>query len=263
MPRNLRAKCAISMTLVAMAVLLAAATALAYGPYTIRGQVTMPDGSPAANAIVQLVPHSGLGLDQNNDYWKIPGYQFHRVETDAAGNYLMTGVIDYPENTGHRYALQFDGPSKFYHGTTHVLLKGIDTNLTVNLKLTVASSLRINLTDAVGQPYNGTRAVYVETGTLGQGPIYGVSYITDASFVNGVAEIPRVVIKDKVSGAGLVAILQQSTAAAAKSALQKSGLRPWDTRDGLRYVVKQVDGAVAEQYVNYVPLSTTNVTLSL
>jgi hypothetical protein len=176
----------------------------------------------------------------------------------------MTDVIDHPENTGHRYALYFDGPSQFYHGTTHVLLKGIETNLTVNLNLTDAAALRVNLTDANGLPFNGTRAVYVETGTLGQGPMVGVSYIIDASFTNGTAVVPRVVIKDNVNGTGLVAILQQPTTTSAWNACFKAGLKPWDNRGALRFAVKQVDGALAEQFVNlqrgsYTPVTFTNV----
>lgn len=245
---------------------VAALTGLASGAgpvrATIRGRVLDPDGRPAVGINLLLYPHTGETLDRLNLHFKIPNYDFHRVTTDHNGEFVMADVIDYPENTAHRYALFVDGPTKFYHGITQVVL-GQATQFDVTIRLQRATVIRIKLKDKNGQPFNGTRAVYVQSGVLGQGVMKGISYVTEINFVNGVGEWGPVVIKDLDRFQGRVAILDFPNEKFAREAMTQRGMRWTDTAGPLRWTTRSLRGQALDQAPRFNPGGYTELDFAL
>lgn len=231
--------------------------------YTITGKAYFPDGSPAARVNLLLAPHTGKGLDLLNAYWKIPGYDFHPVTTAADGSFTMSNVQDYPQNTTHRYIIWYDGPSPFYHATIHVLL-GSETAKQVEVRLKAATALRLHLTNRDGSPYNGSRAIYLQSGALGQGPTKGVSYVETVNFVDGVGILKNVVIKDSTFFQGRVGILDFADAREAKAWMDAHGEGYNDTDQPLRlYVMKDGRGVPLNHESSLVQSGYTDLTYSL
>lgn len=235
----------------------------AQGPYTIRGTVVYPDGRPAPGIELMLYPHSGQALDKGNTQWKIPNYDYHPVKTDARGEFVMTNVIDYQENKIHRYIVYVVGPTKFYHATVHVVLGGEKLERRVTVELTKATVLRFKLKDRGGKPFSGKRAVYVQSGVLGQGVTKGVSYVTEVEFVNGVGEFGPVVLKDQVGFRGRVAVLDFPSQKFAHAAMRERGMPLGDSEQPLRWVMKDARGRSLDRSTRFTPGGVTEVEFSL
>lgn len=229
---------------------------------TIHGTVVYPDGSPASGIQLGLYPWGGGALDLTNDYWKIPNYNFHPVTTDQKGEFVMTDVVDYPQNKDHRYILFVNGPTKFYHATTHVIL-GRSEDIQAKVELQKASVIRLTLKGRDGKPYTGKRAVYVQTGVLGQGVLKGVSYVIDIDFVNGVGEWGPVVLKDTKEFRGRVAILDFPNREFARAAMRERGMAMGDNEGPLRWVMKDARGRALDRSLQFVPGGVTELAFSL
>lgn len=231
---------------------------------TIRGKVFYPDGRPAPGINLVLYPHTGQGLDRRNLFWSIPNYEYRRVTTDQNGEFIMAGVTDYPENKIHRYALFADGPTKFYHGVAHVILgQSRPLDQYVEVRLQKATVIRIKLKDRSGKPFNGTRAVYVQSGVLGQDVTKGISYVTEVNFVNGVGEWGPVVIKDKQSFAGRVAILDFPNEQYAKAAMKERAVAWTDNDAPLRWASRNSRGQALDRSPRFNPGDYTDLEFSL
>lgn len=239
-----------------------AAPALA-GPmvYNVHGRLVYPDGRPAAGAVLSLYPHSGETIDKENVKWKIPNYDFHRVTTDQNGGFVMTNVIDYPENKTHRYVIYCEGPDPFYNAVAHVILFGPDKDLQVPITMTQATVLRLHLKDRQGKPFNGKRAIYVQAGVLGQGAEKGHSFVIDVEFVNGVAERGRIALKE--GGQGRVAILDFPEARYALEIMKQHDMALGDNTGPLRWVMKNSRGAALDKSLTFVSAGYTDLDFSL
>lgn len=104
----------LSLLVVALiAVSVATAPALAGGPFVIHGKVLDMSGRPLVNFPMRLNPAlPGSGVDNDNVYYRIPGYNDHLTYTNENGEFTMSGVIDYPQNTTHTYRLE---PGRMYY----------------------------------------------------------------------------------------------------------------------------------------------------
>jgi hypothetical protein len=245
-------KLALALTLVCLR--LTGAAAAAEDTWTIQGTVTYPDGRPAAGIELMLIAWSPQGrLDMGNTYWKIPNYDRHYVTSDADGRYVMTGVVDYPQNTTHRYTVYVTEKTRQYHGTCNFPLRRENRTKTVDIRLEEATWVRISLRDRAGQPYEGTRAVYMQTGVDLSHPSRGYTSVRELKFVKGVAEA-RLVIRDKNAPVGRVAILEFPTAAAAHQMMESRGMSLRDTsRDGLKFTTRDSRGQPLDRQVTLLP----------
>ncbi len=234
--------------------MLTGAAAAAEDTWTIQGKVTYPDGRPAAGIELMLIAWSPQGLDMGNTYWKIPDYDRHYVTTGPDGRYVMTGVVDYPQNTTHRYTVYVTEKTRQYHGTCNFPLRQENRTVTADIKLEEATILRISLRDRAGRAYEGTRAAFVQTGVDISDPSRGYTSVRELKFVKGVAEI-RVVIRDKNAPVARVAILEFPTRAAAHQAIQSRGMSTGDnSRDGLKFTTRDSRGRPLDRQIKLLPL---------
>lgn len=146
------------------------------GPYTIHGQVVDLNGRPLPYFPMRLNPAlPTTGVDNDNVFYRIPGYNDHLTYTDENGEFTMTNVQDYPQNTCHTYRLE---PGRMYETVWAEKYPFIRPYLKVNLadypntdrievlvKPEPAAALKVYVRDKDGQPYNGTLSVSIDTGS--------------------------------------------------------------------------------------------------
>lgn len=157
------------------------------GPFTVKGVVLDPDGRPIPNYPLRLYPVlPAKGIDRDNSYYQIPDRDEHYTKTDAAGRFVMTNVIDYPQVKHRLYKLfrgDFDVDLPLVPGyQTDIvnLNKATSTTIELTVRMEPAATLRIILKDRNGRRFTGTKAVSIATGK-------GRRYVSLAEFKNGVA----------------------------------------------------------------------------
>ncbi|MGE5508327.1 MAG: hypothetical protein ACM3RP_07610, partial [Chitinophagales bacterium] len=161
----------------------------AKGPFTIRGKVLDLYGKPVVGFPLFLIPMNPTsGMDVENVYWKIPNRNIHPTHTDKNGEFVMTGVVDYPENYTHTYRI-WAGDDDWGEWTerypalkacTRVdLSKQLSNEIEVVLKGEPAAGLKLLATTPSGKPFTGTRSVAVHSGRH--------RYVYTAHFYNGVS----------------------------------------------------------------------------
>ncbi|MGE5509127.1 MAG: carboxypeptidase-like regulatory domain-containing protein [Chitinophagales bacterium] len=253
----------VPLPLAVAALLLAALPAFAAETWTIKGRVTYPDGRPAVGVELKLVPWSPQGLDMGNIVYKIPNYDWHLTTTDANGYYVMNNVIDYPENTAHRYTVWVTEKIKTYHGTVNFPLRRESFTPTVDVHLEEAAWVTVKLKDRAGKPFNGTRAVFIQTGTNLSDPSTGYTKVSELTFVNGEAGV-RIAIRDKNAPLGRIAILDFPSRTAAHQAMQARALKISDTSlDGLKLMSHDARGKGLDRQFPLPPVSETTVEFTL
>lgn len=146
----------------------------AKGPFTIKGRVLDLYGKPVAGFPLYLIPMNPTsGMDVENVYWRIPNRDIHPTHTGKNGEFVMTDVVDYPENYSHTYRIWAGdddwGPwtEKYpvLKACTRVdLSKQLSNEIEVVLKGEPAAALKIVATTPDGKPFTGTRSVAVHSG---------------------------------------------------------------------------------------------------
>lgn len=258
-------KAALFLSLVLSALLFAGAGAAADRTFTVQGRITYPDGRPAAGLELRLYPWSPEGLDRSNIYWRIPNFDPHFVTTDADGRYVMTGIIDYPENKSHWYSLYTtEKTAKVWHGTARFMLREERPVTVVDIQLEPATWVTVKLKDKDGKPFNGPRLIWVQVGTDISDPSKGYTKFEELTFVNGEAGM-RVVIRDKNSPVARVAVLDVTTRDEARKAMQTKGLRlgTGSNADGVKLAHRDARGRPLDRQLNLPPVSETTVEFTL
>lgn len=262
MPRTWRA--AFALALILVPVLSVGSLAAGYR-FTVQGRVTYPDGRPAAGLELRLYPWSPEGLDRSNIYWKIPNFDPHFTTTDANGHYVMTNVIDYPENSSHWYSLYTtEKTSKVWHGTARFRFWEGKPVETVDVHLEEATWVTIKLKNRDGKPFNGPRLVWVQIGTDVTNPTKGYTKFEELTFVNGEAGM-RNVIRDKNSPVARIAVLDVPTRAEAHRVMESKGLKlgTGSNMDGVKLAHKDAMGQALERTIQMPPVSEVTVEFTL
>lgn len=147
----------------------------AKGPFTIRGRVLDLYGKPVGPGFpLYLIPMNPTsGMDVENVFWRIPNREIHPTVTDKNGEFVMTGVVDYPENYTHTYRVWAGdddwGPWTEKWPTLKActridLSKQLSNEIVVELRGEPAAGLKILATTPDGKPFSGTRSVAVHSG---------------------------------------------------------------------------------------------------
>lgn len=143
------------------------------GPFTVVGWVTDEAGQPLPDLTLILVPVvAGTGeTDLENGVYRIDDRDNHQTKTNADGLFVMPGVYDYRVTDTHLYQVLHADPISYPERNPFLYLSGglvdftdLETGM-VKTKLVArpAGGLRIVLRGATGEPYNGMRALLVET----------------------------------------------------------------------------------------------------
>lgn len=258
-------KVVLILALTLSALSLAPVCAAADPTYTVRGRITYPDGRPAPGLQLRLYPWSPEGLDRSNIYWKIPNFDPHFVTTDADGRYVMTGVIDYPENTSHWYSLYTtEETAKVWHGTARFMIWKDKPVIDVDIHLEEATWVTVRLKDRNGKPFNGPRLIWVQVGTDVSNPAKGYTKFEELTFVNGEAGM-RVVIRDKNSPVARVAILDVTTRGEAHRAMESKGLKlgTGSNLDGQKLAHRDAQGRALDRQIQLPPVAELTVEFTL
>jgi hypothetical protein len=229
--------------------------------FTIHGKVVYADGRPAPGLKVILLAHTPAdGIDRHNAIWQIPNYDQHPVTTDGAGNFVMTGVIDYPENKDKTYvvAVANEKPDVFYHGSARFRLRPETPTLEIQLPVEDVTIVRLHLKDRNGRPFEGTRVVWINTGSgaATRDLANGYNQLKNVKFVGGVG-IVKVPVRDKITYMGRIAILGYPSAEALRKEMKTRGMQTGDDRfDALKFTVRDARGQAMDRQVKLLPQQT-------
>jgi hypothetical protein len=228
--------------------------------FTVRGKAVFDDGRPAAGIPILLQSVTPQGHDTKNTYWKIPNFDSHAMVTRADGSFVMTNVIDYPENKDKTYvvAVANEKPDVFYHGSARFRLRPETPTLEIQLPVEDVTIVRLHLKDRNGRPFEGTRVVWINTGSgaATRDLANGYNQLKNVKFVGGVG-IVKVPVRDKITYMGRIAILGYPTAEALRKEMKTRGMQTGDDRfDALQSTVRDARGQAMDRQVKLLPQQT-------
>lgn len=193
------------------------------GPFTFEGIAYDPSGRPAVGCLVRLLPvRPGKGVDTDNTFYKIEGYNDHRTVTDSQGRFIMTGIQDYPEVKHHTYRIVVNAdyrlPFNQPFGAGVVSLAALTSErLFFEFRTEPAVTVKLVVKDKAGRPFTGTRAVSVTTG-------HNVNFVATVRFTNGTGHFYTT--PGDVKSPGRVALLRWETARDARQEDLAQGHEP-------------------------------------
>jgi hypothetical protein len=224
--------------------------------FTIQGKILDPEGQPVAGAPLQISPLTpDQGWDTLNVFYKIPSYDFHRTTTNQNGDFVMAGIIDYPENYTKYYVVSAVDGFNGLHIRQIVNLRSTTDVITLNAKAEYATLLSVSLRGSDGKPYNGRRGIYVQSGRRLGDARFGASFIRDAEFRDGVYQYWMVVKPDRYAR---VAVLN-APAVDVKKSLAAKGLKAGDSLDPLSLVAKDLKGKALDREISLTPRGEASV----
>lgn len=158
------------------------------GPFVVAGWVVDEAGRPCPGLTLALVPVIGEtgDPDLDNGVYQIAERDDYQTRTNAEGLFVMSGVWDYRENSGHRYQVIHVDPLRYPDRNPFLYLTGGEIDFSgrepemVKTRLVAhpGGGVEISAHDAQGRPYTGPWAVAIAA--------QGRTWVYTAQFVEGV-----------------------------------------------------------------------------